>query len=318
MAIRSLSLFERVCEAVYDFNARGAERYHGYLPGRYPGGLFAMPVGYHAITQGSPIVAGPNDPARLAADREVLRARAAQSRQQRPATTVTTLAILFSAAVLVFMVVIVLVGTSEDRDFTALAVLLPLMGGVGAYFLAGSIGWRACLVHAMQQWAERLGGDCGVDDLHPVVAWFEQFWPWFSPPHFLSRETRWALGWHGGLPVLLVAERDDRRIFAATAAAVERSLETGREHLPEYPTSILCRLSLFLAGGALRSDAAAQAAVHELVSWGYGVVRTPAGLYVYGLAYERALKPQYLSTVIERLFSAMALPDTQTPGAKKG
>ena len=81
----------------------------------------------------------------------------------------------------------------------------------------------------------------------------------------------------------------------------------------EVPASMLCRLSLFIAGAVLRKDPAAVSVVQELGSWGYGVVTTPAGVYLYGIAYERGLQPRYLSAVVDKMFSGLEPLGPQTP-----
>lgn len=70
---------------------------------------------------------------------------------------------------------------------------------------------------------------------------------------------------------------------------------------------MLARLSLFLGGSSLRNDPQAQNVVRELYDWGYGVVPTPAGVYVFGTSYERALRPETLLPIVDKLL-AVTLP----------
>ncbi|MCC6525465.1 MAG: hypothetical protein IT373_22630 [Polyangiaceae bacterium] len=78
------------------------------------------------------------------------------------------------------------------------------------------------------------------------------------------------------------------------------------------------RLGVFLASSRLHADQAAQAAVEELAARGYGVVPTPAGIYVYGSALELLLRPATLLPVVDKVLAhtdAMVAERPRRPGA---
>lgn len=325
MAKRAFTWFERLSERVYNSVYASAERRASYTPPAYPGGLGMMPVDYHAIVPTCALVTGPGAPEHLAADRAILRARAARSRRERPARTVTLFLVaasLFPLAAMVYGSARSIAGADRGPDVGDIVFLvIALLFGVAmtGYFVALSLGRHVCLVHAMQEWSERLGGDSALDTVEPVVAWIEHYWPWLSPPHFLAKESVWATGRIHGYPALLISERDDRWMISSARDALAVSLAAGHAADMQAPPSILCRFSLFVSGALLRKDASAQAVIDELGFLGYGVVTCPAGVYIYGLSYERSLQPRHLGPMVDKAITMMSRPAASTArGAQEG
>lgn len=307
--MRELTRFERWCAAAFNLQYRYAERGHMKSPVHYPGGLARLAAHYHCITPACTLVAGSTAPERFAAERGELRARAERSHRERPVQAVVVFIGVCAAAGVAFMVyaIATLVRDGQTAVGDVIGGSLWFLAATWMFFqLMVSIGRHFYMVDAMQQWAKRLGGASGFDTVEPVVAWVNRFWSWFVPPHFLSTGTMWATGWQSGRSVLLVSEREETWIIASGVKLLSASGDEDRGDVAlEVPKAMLCRLSLFIAGGMLGRDPGAVSVVQELGSWGYGVVTTPAGVYLYGLAYERGLNPSYLSAVVDKVFSAL-------------
>jgi len=308
MGMRRLTGFERFCAAAFNLQYRYAERMRMKSPVRYPGGLSAMPSFYHCITPVCTFVQGSTVAGRSTAERDELRAMAGRSQKERPVLAVTVFLGMAGAGAVAFMVYAV--ATLLRDGSTAIG---DVIGG-SVWVLAAAwfffqfcvvIGRHFYMVDAMQQWAERLGGASGFDTVEPVVEWVTRFWPWFVPPHFLSTGTMWATGWQAGRSILIVSEREETWIIRSGIKVVATVGDEHNSGALDVPTAVLCRLSLFIAGATLRKDEGAVSVVQELGGWGYGVVTTPAGVYLYGIAYERGLKPRYLSAVVDKMFAAL-------------
>lgn len=302
---RPQSMFLRFCVRVFETHYRLAERsWKGYQLGRYPGGVVAMPWAFHRVGPECDFVRGRADGLQVANDHRVLQERASIGQRQRR-TLVTTVLLLIIGICLVAAYAYAFVfnlshGEMGSRIFGA---CLGLCGIAFAGLLSAStLGRHEFVVRAMESWAYVLGGSSGMDDVGPVVAWVGRHWPWLSPPDFLAADNAWALGSRSGRPVLLVVERLDSGFLGSMA------LSRSRHPRPlQLGGSMLARLSLFLGGSSLRNDPQAQNVVRELYDWGYGVVPTPAGVYVFGTSYERALRPETLLPIVDKLL-AVTLP----------
>lgn len=292
----------RLCMKAFEIHSRWAERYSKAPPlGRYPGGVAAIPWSYHRISPTYDFVRAGADGFQLAFDHQALRARAVQGRWQRRTLMTTVVAFVVGAVLLAFMAYqFVLTLRGHDLAWNLLSSLICLYGVVFVgWLLAVGLGRHEYVLRTMESWASLLRGQSGVDDVGPVVDWVLEHWPWLTPPDFLTADNAWALGHRNGLPFLIVAERPD-------SAFLRAMFKTRMERGPRAVVStgeMLARLSMFFGNSSLRTDAEAQHAVRELAEWGYGVVATPAGVYVYGVPYERALRPETLLPVVDKVLS---------------
>lgn len=280
--------------------------------GRYHGGLAAMPYWTHHIESDSPIVVGSPDPTALAADRRVLHERAMMNRARRPfrwgaLVTISSMLILTAFFFSDFL-------RSPSKSITEHVMGAPVLLFM-LYFLAINIGRPLYTMHVVEGCANDLNGTSGVDDARPVAEWFDRHWPWFSPPAFLAEDVIWAAGWRANRPVLLVLDRSDARLAVAYLGwFVGGLLRRSRTHHLGMPPSIIYRLSLFVGDSALRNDDAAQASLRELATWGWGVVSTPAGVYVYHRAYDRTIRPEVLMPILDKVMATTSAAAQITGG----
>lgn len=270
-----------------------------------------MPQAFHQMTAACALISGTLTPQALSADRDTLRANAEQSRREQRVLVYRIFFLAIAVALVgywIWAIGMMAQGARTQPVFTfAFGLPLVLAGLVFAlYLLAGGIGQQVAIVHAMESWAGLLGGISGTGPMEPVLEWMSRHWGWFAPPFFLARETAWAAGSWNGRPILITSERDDSRFVGTAVAAIAFIQATGRHHRLIPGASTLNRVSLFVSGAALRQDAAAAAIVGELASWGYGIVGTPAGIYIYGASYERGLRPEFLRRVLEKAMLATA------------
>jgi hypothetical protein len=314
--VRPQSAFLRFCVWAFGIHYRLAERnWQGYQLGRYPGGVSAMPWAFHRVGPECEFVRGRADGLAIAQDHQLLRRRAGQSRRQGRTLLATIVPLAIGALTIAFFAYSVLFdwhhGDSRHRDIGWM-IFGTLLGLSGMTFSGGlwasTLGRHEFVVRAMESWAELLGGQSGMDDVGPVVDWVVQRWPWLTPPDFLAADNAWALGSRNGRPVLVVVERLDSGYLGAMALSHTR--QPANVHVGG---SMLARLSLFLGASSLRTDAEAQNAVRELADWGYGVVPTPAGVYVFGTSYERALRPETLLPVVDKLLTVTLPAQNHTP-----
>jgi hypothetical protein len=313
----------RLCAGVYDFNCRWGERLarrrgQWDRPGRYPGGLGTWPLEVHRISADSSIVTGNVGPIGLAVDRQVTRTRAARSANRRPFLLAAAAGALLAVACLAIVLsstgrqvwAALKSGSAGGMVATGLFILLFLL--VMLYLAALSFGRPAFLARAVKSWGDVLGGSWGFDDVSPVMDWLRQRWHWPLPPDFLEAETLWAIGARGGRPLLIVVERQDWRTIVAAGEMLATSAATGRRQQLDVPTGVMSRLSIFVGDCVMRDDPATAAKVRELNGWGYGVVPTAAGVYVYSGAYERGLLPEFLLPIVDDIL-ALTSPRGTSP-----
>lgn len=304
--------FLRLAEGVFDFNARwGGRQYKLPAPPRHAGNLFMIPIDVHRIEPSCLLLTGSGAAGEIAVDRQTV-----FSRSNRRVGDLRTLVYRIFAALVCSLLVGYAVwvvgmtiadllepgGVTTFHVFVGIPLVLLFVTFI-LYLTLANVGQQACIVHAVDDWAEVLDGTSGTSDSRPVADWLAHYWPWYTPPGFLSAETAWAIGARNGQPLLVSSERSDSSLVTVGLTTFRRILATGEHHGLDQPALGICRLSLFLPGRRLKGIGGEEM-VRELYDWGYGVVPIAAGIYVYGKADERGLRPQFLGAVLDKVMSA--------------